>query len=68
MKYTVSYSRKVKAGSAYEMLELFASIESDDGVEPMEAAYNRVKTFIDTRVDSERDRLLEKGVKRPEAE
>ena len=68
MKYTVSYSRKVKAGLSYEMLEISASAESDTGVEPMEAAYGRVRAFVDQAVDRERERLLEKGVKRPEAE
>ena len=68
MKYTVSYSRKVKAGLSYEMLEIFASVESDTGIEPMEAAFGRVQGFVDAMIDRERDRLLEKSVKRPAVE
>ena len=68
MKYTVSYSRKVRAGQKYEFMEIFASAESDTGVEPMDTAFERVRQFVDDRVEIERDRLLEKGVKRPEAE
>jgi len=65
MKFTVSYSRKVKAGLAYEILEIFASIDSDTSLETMQEAYCRVKAFVETQIERERDQLLEKSVKRP---
>lgn len=68
MKFTVSYSRKVKAGKAYEMMEIFTSIESDTAIEPMDIAFERVKGFVDAKIDVERDRLLEESVKRLEVE
>jgi len=68
VKFTVSYSRKVKAGLAYEMLEVFASVESDTSIEPLEVAYERVKAFVESAIEVERDRLLEKSVKRPQVE
>jgi len=67
MKYTVSYSRKVKAGLAYEMLEIFASVESDASIEPMQKALDRVKAFVEENIKRERDRLLKESVKRPTA-
>lgn len=68
MKFTVSYSRKVKAGKAYEMMEIFASLESDTSIETMEKAFARVKRFVDHNIDFERDRLLKESVERPEVE
>ena len=66
MKFTVSYSRKVKAGKAYEMMEIFASVESDTAVEPMGDAFERVRDFVEGWIEVESDRLLEKSVPRPE--
>ena len=66
MKYTVFYSRKVKAGLSYEMLEIGASAESDSGVEPMDMAFGRLRCFVDHYIDVERDRLIKERVKRPE--
>ena len=66
MKFTVSYSRKVKAGLSYEMMEIFASIESDTSLETMDEAFERVRYFVDSKIDSERDRLVKESVPRPE--
>lgn len=66
MKFTVSYSRKVKAGKAYEMMEIFASIESDTSIETMDDAFERVKKFVNNRIDANQDELLEKSAPRPE--
>ena len=63
MKFTVSYARKVKAGLAYEMMEIFASVESDSSIETMEKAYARIRRFVDNHIDFERDRLLKTCVK-----
>jgi len=68
MKFTVSYSRKVKAGLAYEMLEIFASAESDDSIASMQDVLDRCKYFVEENLERERDRLLEKSVKRPAVE
>ena len=65
MKFTVSYSRKIKAGKAYEMLEIFASIESDTGIETMEQAFERVKYFVDNQIEANRNEFLEKAVPKP---
>lgn len=67
MKYTVSYSRKVKAGKSYEMMEIFVSVESDTAIEPMGTAYERVRDFVEGWIEVERERLLETSVPRPEA-
>lgn len=67
MKYTVNYSRKVRAGPKYEVLEIGVFLESDTGVEPIEAAYGRIRAFVDEQVDRARERLSEKAVPKPEA-
>ena len=68
MKFTVSYSRKVKAGKSYEMLEIFASLEGDTAIETMDQAFERVKYFVDSKIAAESDRLLEESVPRPKVE
>jgi len=68
VKYTINYSRKIRAGPKYEVLELGVYLESDTGVEPMEAAYESVRAFVDREVDRARERLLEKPAKGPEAD
>lgn len=68
MKFTVSYSRKVKAGKAYEMMEIFCSVESDTAVETMDSAFARVKNFVENKIEANQERLLETSVKRPEVE
>ena len=62
MKFTISYSRKVKTDKAYEMMEIFASLESDTSIEDMESAFKRVRDFVDSKIDTERYRLLQKEV------
>lgn len=62
MKFTVSYSRKVKAGLAYEMLDVFASLEGDTAVETMDASFDKVKYFVDSKIISERERLAKEVV------
>ena len=68
MKFTVSYSRKVKAGKAYEMMEIFYSVESDTSIETPSQALQRVMDFVNGQIDSEVDRLLETSVSRPKVE
>ena len=59
MKFTVSYSRKVKAGQTYEMLSILCALESDTSIETMQAAFDRVKKFVEENVEKERVKLRE---------
>ena len=68
MKFTVSYSRKVKAGRTYEMMEIFASIESDTSIETMDVALERVKYLVNQNIEKEQDRLLAETGQRPKGE
>jgi len=61
MKFTISYSRKIKAGKPYEMLEIFAAIESDTAIEPMEVTFERAKNFVTDKLAEEQKRLSEEG-------
>lgn len=50
VKYTVSYTRKVKAGDSYEMLEIGLTREFDENMpitKGFEATQNRVNNWID---------------------
>ena len=67
MKYTLNYSRKIRAGPKYEVLEISVYLESDTGVEPMDKAYERIRDFVDANVDRARERLSEKAAPKPEA-
>jgi len=55
MKFTVSYSRKVKVGLPYETLEIFAQAESDDSIASMQAVLDRCKYFVEENLERERD-------------
>ena len=68
MKFTVHYSRKVKAGLAYEMLEIGLVYQSDDSVAPPRDVFERVRSMVNSWIEEERDRLLKTSVKRPETE
>jgi len=65
MKFTVSYSRKVKAGRSYEMLEIGASVEQDTAVETMNQAFKGLRDGVNKWINEEQNRLLESSVKRP---
>ena len=63
MKFTISYARKVKAGQSYEMMEVFAALEGDTAVETMDQAFDKVRYFVDSKVDKERERLIKEAEK-----
>lgn len=65
MKFTVNYSRKVKAGRTYEMLEIGATVEQDTAVESMNQAFEGLRDGVNKWIQEEQDRLLESSVKRP---
>lgn len=68
MKFSVSYSRKVKAGRTYEMLEIGASVEQDTSVQNMRQAFEELRDEVNKWIEAEQDRLLESSVKRPAIE
>lgn len=66
MKFTVSYSRKVKAGKPYEMLEIGLSREHDDSWTDPDQAFAEVRAFVNKRIEEGQERLLKESVNRPE--
>lgn len=67
MKYTIQYSRKVRV-AAYDMLEIGLVQEFDSAEVSMQQGFDRVKGWVNEWTEKERDRLLEKSVKRPGVE
>ena len=68
MKFGVSYNRKVKAGLAYEMLEIGLWVEHDSALNSPDKVLHEIKSKVNSWIDEERDRLLKKSVKRPEVD
>ncbi len=63
MKFTVMYSRKVRT-KTYEMLEIGLSAEFDSAMTSIDEAFDFVKDKVNIWIEDERNRILEREVRR----
>lgn len=55
MKYTIHYSRKVKAGQPYEMIEIGLELEGDTGTDGIADKFREAKDRVDQWISEEKD-------------